>query len=101
MSVLSIHNPATGKKVATLPADDAVSVRAKYRSARGAQPDWAALSLADRLQMIRRFRKAIETQIESLARILTVEMGKPIAQARNELNGLLPRIDFFLKEMPH
>jgi acyl-CoA reductase-like NAD-dependent aldehyde dehydrogenase len=100
MPALSIYNPATERRVATLPADSAISVRAKYRSARGAQPAWAALPLGDRLQMIRRFRHAIETHTESLARTLTTEMGKPITQSRNELKGLLPRLDFFLKETP-
>src|SRR4030095_13652681 len=33
-----------------------------------------------------------------LARVLTSEVGKPISQARNELKGVLPRIDFFLAE---
>jgi acyl-CoA reductase-like NAD-dependent aldehyde dehydrogenase len=100
MPALSIYNPATERRVTTLPADDAISVRAKYRSARGAQPAWAALPLGDRLQMIRQFRHAIETHTESLARTLTTEMGKPITQSRNELKGLLPRLDFFLKETP-
>jgi acyl-CoA reductase-like NAD-dependent aldehyde dehydrogenase len=44
-----------------------------------------------------RFRQAIEQQREELAQTLTREVGKPIAQSRNELNGLLPRIDFFLE----
>ena len=35
---------------------------------------------------------------ETLARTLTQEVGKPIRQSRNELNGLLTRIDFFLAE---
>ncbi len=35
---------------------------------------------------------------ETLARTLTLEVGKPIRQSRNELNGLLPRLDFFLAE---
>src|SRR5690349_670674 len=100
MPTLVVRNPSTGKALAAIPADDAISVRTKYRSARGAQPDWAALPLGDRLQMIRRFRQAIETQTETLARTLTVEMGKPITQSRNELKGLLPRLDFFLKETP-
>jgi acyl-CoA reductase-like NAD-dependent aldehyde dehydrogenase len=37
-------------------------------------------------------------ETEALARILTAEVGKPITQARNELRGLLPRLDFFLTE---
>src|SRR5690606_41930887 len=100
MATLTTLNPATGKPGATLPADDAASVRAKSRSARLAQPAWAALPLARRLQAIRNFRARIVDQAEELARTLTRETGKPIAQSRNELAGLLPRLDFFLRETP-
>jgi acyl-CoA reductase-like NAD-dependent aldehyde dehydrogenase len=42
MNKLDITNPATGKTIAQLPADDAASVAAKAAAARAAQPAWAA-----------------------------------------------------------
>ena len=98
---LKIVNPATGKLAATLPADDAKSVRAKYERARAAQPRWAKTRLSQRLDAIRKFRERVVAQTEALARVLTTEVGKPISQSRNELKGLLPRIDFFLEETAH
>jgi len=100
MSPLKIINPANGRLIATLPSDDAASVRAKFRAARAAQPAWAAWPLRLRLAAITRFRAAIVAHTEELAQTLTGEMGKPITQARHELKGLLPRIDFFLKATP-
>jgi acyl-CoA reductase-like NAD-dependent aldehyde dehydrogenase len=100
MPTLSIRNPATGKVAATLPADDAISVRAKYRAARAAQPGWAGWPLRNRLEVMAAFRARIERERDALARTLTIETGKPITQARSELNGLLPRLDFFLRETP-
>ena len=94
--MLQIINPATGTVIATLPEDTHDSVIAKYRAARAAQPAWAATPLATRLATIGRFREFIVRDVDRLAAILTSEVGKPIKQARNELNGLLPRIDFFL-----
>ena len=47
---------------------------------------------------IHRFRDAVVQEMDTLAATLTSEMGKPIQQARNELTGLLPRIDFFLEQ---
>ena len=96
--MLTITNPATGKTVARLPADDARSVKAKYGAARDAQPTWAATPLRRRLEMLARFRAGVAEQGEELAAILTTEMGKPIAQARGELKGVLARLDFFLAE---
>ncbi len=100
MPMLKVTNPATGEVIATLPTDDAASVRAKFAAARAAQPAWAALPLRNRLAAIGRFRTAIVEHTEELAKTLTEEMGKPITQARGELTGLLPRIDFFLRETP-
>src|SRR5512137_1734267 len=94
--MLNILNPANGRVIAELPADTAESVAAKYRAARAEQPKWAAVSLATRLAAIRRFRQEVVRETERLAEILTSEVGKPIRQSRNELNGLLARLDFFL-----
>ena len=98
MDTLAIHNPATGQLIATLPADDSASVATKAAAARIAQPAWAALAIEDRLACIRRFRAALVAEVDTLAITLTQEMGKPVSQARNEINGLLGRIDFFLEQ---
>ncbi|HEY9237258.1 MAG TPA: aldehyde dehydrogenase family protein, partial [Burkholderiaceae bacterium] len=43
-------------------------------------------------------RVAVAAEVETLAATLTAEVGKPIRQARSEVSGLLPRIDFFLAQ---
>ena len=98
MKKLKVTNPANGETIATLAADDAKAVRAKYERARAAQPKWAAVPLRRKLDAIARFRELVVAEAEALAQVLTSEVGKPIAQARNELKGVLPRIDFFLAE---
>ncbi|MDE2398159.1 MAG: aldehyde dehydrogenase family protein [Burkholderiales bacterium] len=97
MTLLKIFNPATGEPIDELAADDAASVAAKAAAARRAQPAWAAQPIAERLAVIQRFRERLVAETEALARTLTLEVGKPIGQARNEVNGLLPRLDFFLE----
>ena len=96
--MLKISNPANGQVIAELPDDDAGTIAAKFHAARAAQPAWAAVPIAQRLAAIRRFREGIVRDLEKLAAVLTSEVGKPIKQSRNELNGLLGRIDFFLAE---
>jgi acyl-CoA reductase-like NAD-dependent aldehyde dehydrogenase len=93
---MKITNPATGAVLADIDADGAAIVRRKYAAARAAQPAWAKQPLAKRLAAIAGFRERIVAMHETLARTLTQEVGKPIRQSRNELNGLLARIDFFL-----
>jgi acyl-CoA reductase-like NAD-dependent aldehyde dehydrogenase len=98
MSTLNIYNPATDELIIALPADDAESVAAKAHSARAGQPAWAARPLAERQACIGKFRAGVVRDLEQLAATMTRETGKPIRMSRNELNGLLPRIDFFLAE---
>jgi acyl-CoA reductase-like NAD-dependent aldehyde dehydrogenase len=96
--MLTIRNPANGHLIRELPENSAADVAAGALAARRAQPEWAARPLAERIAVLRRFREGIVAELDTLAATLTAEVGKPIAQARNELNGLLPRIDFFLDQ---
>src|SRR5947207_1129133 len=96
---MRVVNPATGEVLREVAEADGAAVAAAYRRARAAQPAWAATPLAARCAVIRRFRALAVERAEPLARTLTLEVGKPITQARGELAGLLPRIDFFLAEV--
>jgi len=96
MTSLIIHNPATGEQLTDLPADDAASVADKYRRAFAATTAWAATPLADRKACIEHFREGVLRDLPKLAGVMTRETGKPIRMSRNELNGLLPRLDFFM-----
>ena len=99
MPALTIQNPATGATLAALPADDAASVALKAARARAAQPEWARTPIDARIAAIERFRAGLVAEHEALALTLTREVGKPITQSRNELNGLLPRIDYFTSQV--
>ncbi|WP_309683075.1 aldehyde dehydrogenase family protein [Polaromonas sp.] len=99
MNRLPVYNPASGALITKLPADDAASVAAKALRARAAQPGWAAVPLARRIACIQRFRTGVVAELPQLAAVMTQETGKPIGMSRNELNGLLGRIDFFLAEV--
>src|ERR1700682_5768046 len=95
---MKLLNPATGAVIADIPEDGAFAVRRKYERARAAQSAWAATPIKKRVAAIRAFRDRIVAKHDTLARTLTQEVGKPIRQAKNELNGLLKRIDFFVAE---
>ena len=96
MSTLAIYNPANGEKITAVAADEPDTVALKAARARAAQPAWAARPLAERKDCIARFREGVVRDLESLAVTMTRETGKPIRMSRNELNGLLGRLDFFI-----
>src|SRR5450432_1335209 len=95
---MKIVNPATGAVLAEVAADNLKSVRAKYELARAAQPKWAAVPIRKRVAILAKFRELLIARQDTLAHTLTSEVGKPIRQSRNELNGLASRIDYFLAE---
>ena len=95
---MKITNPATGLVIAEVAADNAAAVRRKYEAARAGQRRWADVPLRKRLEAIAGLRERVVATQEKLAQTLTQEMGKPIRQSRNELTGLLGRLDFFVQE---
>src|SRR5437773_10707122 len=96
--IVKITTPATGAVLTDVPSDGIKAVRAKYDRARSAQPRWAAQPLRKRIDTVRKFKEQVIERQETLARTLTKEVGKPIRQSRNELKGLLARLDFFIAE---
>ena len=97
-SALSIVNPATGSVILRVAADGPRDVAQRYATARAAQPRWAATPIRKRIAAIEKFREQVVTRAETLAHTLTQEVGKPIRQSRNELEGLATRLDFFIAE---
>ena len=97
---MKVINPATGAVLNELKADTAETVAAKVRAARVAQKAWAAKPLSERLVCIEKFKQGVIRDTEKLARVMTEEVGKPISQSRNELKGLIGRLDFFIENTP-
>jgi len=98
---MKITNPANGAVIAEVATDNSAAVRLKYEVARAGQHRWASVPIRKRLEVVAKFRERIVAMHETLARTLTHEVGKPIRQSRNELTGLLTRIDFFLAKSAH
>lgn len=99
MAEFQVLNPATGDVIETLQSDSAETVAAKFGRARVAQPAWAATPANQRLELMARFREQLVSQKDELARLLSREVGKPLQQAHNELNGFLGRFDFFQEKL--
>jgi len=96
---MKIVDPSSGAVLDDVPSADRAAVADAVVRARVAQRGWASGGAEPRRAAIRRFRAMVESEAERLARVLACEVGKPIVQARSELAGVLPRIDFFLDEV--
>jgi acyl-CoA reductase-like NAD-dependent aldehyde dehydrogenase len=74
------------------PEDNAETVHVKYQLLKKAQKEWSDLELSQRVKIIQKFSEILQTRIETISSILTSEVGKPLQQSRNEINGARTRI---------
>jgi acyl-CoA reductase-like NAD-dependent aldehyde dehydrogenase len=88
---LSVINPATGKELATVPDVDAASLDDAVDAARKAFPAWRALPLARRKEFLKEALTEIDRHAEELSVLLTAEQGRPLFQARWEIDLLTKR----------
>ncbi len=84
---IEVENPATGEIFATVPAGGASEAALAVEAAARAQPAWEALPPIRRADHLRRLAALVERDAEALARLVTMEQGKPIAEARGEVEG--------------
>lgn len=93
---MKIINPSLGEVIREIDEDNEKSILEKYRMARQVQPEWRRKNLSERIEHIERFRELLEIHQEEIAKTLNEEVGKPLPEAINEINGSRYRIRFFL-----
>lgn len=81
-AALPVRYPFTGEVIATLHEASTSQVAAACRVAKAAQPAWAALAPAERGRILARAARIIEARREDLARLETLDTGKPIQETR-------------------
>jgi lactaldehyde dehydrogenase/glycolaldehyde dehydrogenase len=84
---IDVENPATGAVIASVPKGGEDDADRALVAARAAQPDWEALPPQARGQMLRDLARLMLENRERLARVVVAEQGKPIQEARGEIEG--------------
>ncbi|MGW2153618.1 aldehyde dehydrogenase family protein [Nonomuraea sp. NPDC001699] len=98
-SVYESTNPARpGEVVARVGLADAAAFAAACRTAKEAQREWAKVPAPVRGRVIASIGRLVEANAESLARLVTREIGKPYAEALGEVREIVDTCDFFLGE---
>ena len=95
MSAVVTLNPARDERLAEYPAFSDADVDAALDRAAAAQTGWAALSFAERSAVLRRTAEVLRAQVEDLALLVTREMGKPLAEARAEVEKCATACDYY------
>ena len=95
---LAVRDPATGQLVAKVAMSEADGARAAVDAADAAFPDWALTLPQDRAAILHRWHALIVAAKEDLARIMTAEQGKPISEARGEIDYAASFVQFYAEE---
>lgn len=95
---LDVTNPADGSVIGTVPKLGADETRRAIEAANRAWPDWRARTAKERSDLLRRWYELVLENQEDLARLMTVEQGKPLAEARGEVVYGAGFIEWFAEE---
>ena len=93
-----VFNPATGALLATVADQGAAVAKAAITHAHEALPAWQAKSAKERSALLRRWFELILENQESLALLMTLEQGKPLAEARGEVAYGASYVEWFAEE---
>ncbi|AMM20015.1 succinate-semialdehyde dehydrogenase [Frondihabitans sp. PAMC 28766] len=88
-------NPATGEQFAEFDLDGPERVDAALTAAVEAQKGWRRTPIAERLTLLTRIAEVLRADKESFARTITLEMGKPIGEARSEVEKCAVTLDHY------
>ena len=95
---LKLQKPATEETLQQLTCDTEASLTEKFARARAEQALWASRPVEERVEIIARFSQLLEKHRDELAKTLTSEVGKPLQQSVNEINGARTRVAFFVEQ---
>lgn len=97
-AVVPVTDPADGNQVGAVPDVGVDGTRAAIAAAWAALPAWSARTAAERSRILRRWFELVTAAREDLATLLTREQGKPLAEARGEIDYAAAYIDWFAAE---
>lgn len=95
---LEVNNPASGEVLGTVPKMGAAETRRAIEAAERALPAWRDLTAKERSQTLRRWFELIMQNQEDLARLMTLEQGKPLTESRGEIAYAASFIEWFAEE---
>jgi succinate-semialdehyde dehydrogenase/glutarate-semialdehyde dehydrogenase len=97
-ATIAVRSPATGELLVTVPSLTVAQVRQAIEAANAALPGWREHTARDRATLLRRWFDLCMAAQEDLARILTLEQGKPLSEARGEIAYGSAFIEWFAEE---
>ncbi|MCH2464422.1 MAG: aldehyde dehydrogenase family protein, partial [Gemmatimonadetes bacterium] len=90
---LAVTNPASGREIGRVPLSTGTDVDEAVQAAKAAYPEWRSTPSPDRARVLFRLKSLLDEHKEDLARLLTTEHGKVIAETRGEIQRGIENIE--------
>ncbi len=90
---LQLSNPATGETFRELPCHSWEEVKAKLKTSGQVQKKWQKSSISSRTQLVQNAMDYFKENSYSIARDISLQMGKPVSQSKNEVKGMIHRAE--------
>ncbi|NYH16107.1 NADP-dependent succinate-semialdehyde dehydrogenase [Paraburkholderia bryophila] len=97
-ATFEVKNPATGETIATVPRMGTAETRRAIDTANAAWPAWRATTAKQRAVILRKWHDLMMENADDLAKILTTEQGKPLAEAKGEIQYAASFLEWFAEE---
>jgi succinate-semialdehyde dehydrogenase/glutarate-semialdehyde dehydrogenase len=97
-AVVAVNNPADEAQLGTVPMLGAAETRQAIGAAAAALPAWRSTTAKDRAQVLRRLHDLMLAHTDDLARLMTAEQGKPLAESRGEIAYAAAFLEWFAEE---
>jgi succinate-semialdehyde dehydrogenase/glutarate-semialdehyde dehydrogenase len=97
-AVREVIDPATEESHGTIPVAAAADLDAALAAAKRGFEAWRRQSPWDRSKVLRRAADLIRERLESIARVMSAESGKPLAESRAEIGGAADQFDWYADE---
>ena len=97
-STIPVTNPANGEELGTVPAMGARETARVIDAANAALPGWRSRTAKERAVILRKWFDLMLENQEDLAKLMTLEQGKPLAEARGEVVYSASFIEWFAEE---
>lgn len=97
-SWIDVTNPATGAVVGKVPRGGRDEAKAAVEAAHRAFSGWSGLTAAQRSGYLKRWAQLILEHVDDIARIMTMEQGKPLSEAREEVEGSAMFVEWYAEE---
>ncbi|MDC4863794.1 NAD-dependent succinate-semialdehyde dehydrogenase [Acinetobacter baumannii] len=97
-ATVPVSNPATGEEIGTIPNMGAAEATQAVEAAYTALQSWKALTAQNRADILLAWHKLVLDYTDELALIMTIEQGKPLAEAKGEVRYAASFIQWFAEE---